>query len=637
MNIMKKYILYIFSCLALLVAASSCNWLEKEPDTEATMETVYNDKDKMMSAFAYVYSQIPNPCWDYFGSTCWEVYADDVAPSKDWQQFDYWKQSLPRIFGTWEPNSAWNAGYWHLNPQHIRGAYLFIQNAKALPEQNITQEMVDLMKLECRFMACYYWWEMARTYGGIPFTPNYIAPTDAPVEELLVGNTPFDEIVAYLDEELLELSTLLPPVQLQPADYGRATSIMALAVRANMLLFAASPLVNGNPMYADYRNTEGELIFNPVPDPNKWVKAAEACQLLVDQAEANGYALYKEFNDDSSIDPFCSLENLFKTNWSAGNKEILFPYTENDNNNSYEEYTRHSSVKEAGGNNGMGLYQGLVDAFFMKNGLPIDDPNSGYVENGFSSGIETRNTKWQYGTGVPGEITADHIYNMYCNREPRFYTAVSFHGSYAGAIKRQHQFFRGQADNQGSWDSPQAGYLSRKRIIQSDNPKLGQWHRNRPMWVYRLGGAYLDLAEALNEAYNDKASRDKALKYVNLVRERAGVRQYTLDNVPVDDKNFITVADNQEAVRKVVRMERRVELCVEGVRWFDIRRWMIAEELPEITGDCYGMNAAGSNEAEFFKKAVYQTRVWNRKYYWMPIFIDEIEKNPNLVQAPFWE
>ena len=84
-------------------------------------------------------------------------------------------------------------------------------------------------------------------------------------------------------------------------------------------------------------------------------------------------------------------------------------------------------------------------------------------------------------------------------------------------------------------------------------------------------------------------------------------------------------------------MERRVELCVEGVRWFDIRRWMIAEDLPEITGDCYGMNAAGSNEAEFFKKAVYQTRVWNRKYYWMPIFQTEIDKNTNLVQAPFWE
>jgi hypothetical protein len=83
-------------------------------------------------------------------------------------------------------------------------------------------------------------------------------------------------------------------------------------------------------------------------------------------------------------------------------------------------------------------------------------------------------------------------------------------------------------------------------------------------------------------------------------------------------------------------MERRVELCCEGIRWFDIRRWKIAEELPEVTGACYGMNQYGSNAADFFKRTQYQTRVWKRQYYWMPVYIDEMEKNPNLVQAPFW-
>ena len=94
--------------------------------------------------------------------------------------------------------------------------------------------------------------------------------------------------------------------------------------------------------------------------------------------------------------------------------------------------------------------------------------------------------------------------------------------------------------------------------------------------------------------------------------------------------------DTQDAVRKIVRMERRVELCCEGTRWEDIRRWRIIEEIPEMTGDNYGMNFAGSNAGEFYQRVVFQTRVWKKAYYWFPIYVDEVEKNPNLVQSPFW-
>ena len=53
-------------------------------------------------------------------------------------------------------------------------------------------------------------------------------------------------------------------------------------------------------------------------------------------------------------------------------------------------------------------------------------------------------------------------------------------------------------------------------------------------------------------------------------------------------------------------------------------------------GDDYGMNAQGKTEEEFYQRTVYQNRTWKQCYYWMPIYIDEINKNPNLVQAPFW-
>jgi hypothetical protein len=158
----------------------------------------------------------------------------------------------------------------------------------------------------------------------------------------------------------------------------------------------------------------------------------------------------------------------------------------------------------------------------------------------------------------------------------------------------------------------------------------------RQGFTYRLAFTYLDYAEALNEATNDAASRAEALIYLNRIRERAGVRQYTFDAVDASDPDYIQVQNTQEDMRRVIRAERRVELCCENNRWYDIRRWMQAESLPEMCGDDYGMNFQGTNQTEFFKRTVFQTRVWKRQYYWMPIYIDEYEKNPNLREAPFW-
>ena len=100
-----------------------------------------------------------------------------------------------------------------------------------------------------------------------------------------------------------------------------------MAIRARMLLFAASPLVNGNddPDYAAYQNNKGQNIFNSTYDPTKWERAVKACKELIDEAEANGYHLYYEYNEDGSIDPFMSYSNMCYKEFNQGNKEILFP------------------------------------------------------------------------------------------------------------------------------------------------------------------------------------------------------------------------------------------------------------------------------------------------------------------------
>jgi hypothetical protein len=334
-----------------------------------------------------------------------------------------------------------------------------------------------------------------------------------------------------------------------------------------------------------------------------------------------------------------STYNVHIKRWSEGNHEITFPVTKDDY--SYKDtYLRVVSVREYGGGNGLGVYQGLVDAFFTRNGLPITDPNSGYVEDGMSTAIDNRSdiTNWEWGTGKPGEITARGTYNMYCNREPRFYNAVSFHGAWLAVGNRKYNFFYNGRDNvqtSSPHDAPQNGYLARKGLNVLDNYLTGSV-TSRQGFTYRLAFTYLDYAEAVNECYDNSASRQEALEYLNRIRVRAGVRQYTTADVSEMDENYIHVDDTQAELRRVIRAERRVELCCENNRWYDIRRWMDAENIPEMCGDDYGMNFQGSNANEFFKRTVFQTRIWKRQYYWMPIYIDEYEKNPNLREAPFW-
>ena len=640
----KTTICTIVLMVASIFSTTSCSdFLDKEPDTELTMNMVFENKDKVIGILQYIYGGIPNPT-KFAIEIAWDTMSDDLVLNKslNWAPFDSWA----RVLGTWTPSSSWAGNFWSDYPKRIRQGLLFLQNIHAI--EGITESEVELMKAEVRFLMAYYWWNLTETYGPIPFTPGYLFPQDASLSELLTPRVPFDEIVEYLDNELLEVSKLLPAKYENTEKYGRATSIMCLTVRARMLLFAASPLVNGNSWYADYANNDGTMLFNSIYDGQKWVKAADACKLAIEEAENAGHALFTIYNSDGTIDPFKSTANIYFTLPSAGNNEITFPVT-NFLSTNHRNWENLAHIRGLGGANCLGVYQGLVDAYFMSNGLPaisgynsdgtpIVNTVSGYTENGFSTAIEKRTTAWDEGTGVAGEITGVGTFNMYCNREPRFYTTVNYHGSWCAALKRKFDFMYLHSDNNHSWNAPRNGYLVRRKVHPTTNETNGVYYDNRPEWLYRLATNYLDYAEAINEAYDNNASRQEALKFLNQIRVRAGVRQYTMNAVAENDASYIHVADNQESVRKIVRMERRVELACEGIRYIDIRRWMIAEDIPEMNGPLMGLNWNSDQSDTFFTRTANldQTRVWQQYYYWMPIYIDEIDKNPNLVQAPFW-
>lgn len=142
--------------------------------------------------------------------------------------------------------------------------------------------------------------------------------------------------------------------------------------------------------------------------------------------------------------------------------------------------------------------------------------------------------------------------------------------------------------------------------------------------MMRYAEILLNYAEALNEFSPGNAD---IVKYLNLIRERGGIPQYGTG------ANALPLPASQAEMREAIRNERRVELAFEHHRYFDTRRWKIAEQTE--VGSMYGMNV-DANPPAFYTRTKFETRVFLKSYYLMPIPQTDINKNPNLVQNPYW-
>ncbi|GHU68192.1 hypothetical protein FACS189413_04500 [Bacteroidia bacterium] len=319
--------------------------------------------------------------------------------------------------------------------------------------------------------------------------------------------------------------------------------------------------------------------------------------------------------------------------------------------NDYKDHNKHAIPFGMSGNGGLGVTQSLVDAFFMDNGLPpilgysaggkpiINPEVAGYYrETGFSTDDEIRRTRWIEAQGAKKTVEENPVtnagtFNMYCHREPRFYVSVLFNEAWLRMAGRKADFFWGGQDAKISHDSPETGYLVRKRV-HPECDQLNDVYPDRPPVLYRLGEAYLNYAEALNEW--DPSQKSEILFYLNKIRERAGIPQYGTET------GEITPPADQNAMRDAIYRERRVEMnCEFQIRFDDIRRWDKVEEL--LSGDFYGMNRDGTVHGStaiipthFYVRKKYMERKFTWKNSWFPIPQDEIDKNPRVKQIPGW-
>lgn len=625
-------ILILTAVCSLFLGTTACNYLDKMPEDQLTMEMIFSDKTRTEDWLAGVYSGVPNPMWGYFKDQGWNVMGDDLSIPVEWSPFG-WENVYNYTSGNWHPDSSWNPNYWQEMPKRIRSALIFIERARANIAQGMSPEYVDRMKQEANFLILYYYSLMLEVYGPVPCSKYEMVSVDTPLSELMTPQMPYDEIVDWLDEEFVKVSQQLPAVYTQGADWGRATSAMCLAMRARMLLFAASPLFNGNPDFQDWKNGAGVNLFGPA-DQSKWDRAVQAHKELIDHANANGYELYKEYTN-GVLDPFMSYYNMSLKKFGDGNKEIIFGRTFHRDNDYYQglhTWQDHHLPKGIGGNAGLGVTQEMVDAFYTKEGVspitgyivtnetrtPVFNLAANYDETSFSVADDVRSdTKWVGVGSTAGKVAETGTFNMYCNREPRFYVSVIFHGAWLDVVKRKAQILQGQQDNPNTgFDTNQTGYNVRKRIPVDAYPREAR-HPYQPGILYRLAEAYLGYAEALNEAQSRNVT--EALTYINFVRERAGIPNYS-------------GGTSYEEIKQLIQTERRIEFNCEGIRFNDIRRWKIGEQM--LNGPFMGMNRLGTSDADFHKRVKYRQRVFNSKMYVWPVPIKEIDKNPKLTQAP---
>ena len=604
---MKK-ILYIFIATLALGMTAGCNYLDQEPDDLITEDMVFNDIVKTNGWLANIYSYLPDPFMGFNQSYGLNTLTDDVQIPLEWGGFGWWSTSAMK--GNWSATSNYY-NLWGNVYKAVRASYIFQDKVKPLGAEQ-TMEDVAYMKLQARFLVAYFYSQMLEFYGSFPLVKEYYG-IDSTYEELMLERTPFEEIVEWLDEELYDLYEQLPlEHKSMSEDHGRATKGMALAVRAHVHMLAASPLFNGNQLYADVVNADGTPLFPQTYSKDKWKRAADAVKDLLDLGV---YSLYKEYNADGTIDPFMSYMNIhFAT--GAANPELIFI----NNNGNYAETDQNMAPHGYGdGNGAYGATQNLVDAFFTRNGLPIDqDPT--YVAAGYSTeDVRYEGTAWNRSNSKEekGLITEAGTPNMYCNREPRFYVSILWHKEWSTQLGGPVDFLYGGANGGPTYDSPQCGYLMRKRQHPQATEIGKQNHPYRHGIIFRLGEFYLSYAEALNEYYG-VAGHAEALQYVNAIRERAGIPAY---------EGTYT----QEQMRELIRRERRIELLDEGKRYTDLRRWMIAKDV--FSEPIRGLNVKATNDdAFFFTQRNFMTRSFEDRNYLWPIYQTYIDNNPKLVQ-----
>ena len=464
----------------------------------------------------------------------------------------------------------------------IRKANLFLKNVERIPfpDDNTKSQMVG----EVYFLRAFYYNEIIKRFGGMPIMTedDLLEPGD----DLMRPRDTYRDCFAFIMNDLKKAIDMLS-VTLNTNEYGRATKGAAMALKARVLLFAASPLFSKQTGIWGMAGTVDDWYEND--GKSWWLKAAEAAKAVIDLRDENGnlaYELYQTGAEDKTED----YQNLFFKRREHGNKEVIFYKHEAPVGFSNDQIKVWMPSGDLGGDGAVQPTQNFVDLFEMANGKYINEAGSGYDES-----------------------------NPYINRDPRFYKIILYQGSsWQGATLNLST-----TSTQFPSGTFLTGYFVRKYVPEEvkKNSSTTAYHN----WIYfRLAEMYLDYAEAMNEV---EGPTQRVRDAVNTVRARSGAV-----NLPE------ALTTDTKSMRNRIQNERAIELCFEEHRWWDARRWSTGEDGELATkwfgGQMERMVITTSGSEVTYSRESYYTRIFqpNNNLYQIPLA--EMYKNTLFVQNP---
>ncbi len=574
---------YIALYAAIAAVCGGCESLDYTPGDQMSGQTFWQTEDHARQAAVGMYAAMKEPwCFgmEFTFDMCSDL-ADGTSPWSDVSRGD-----------AFSSNSSGVQNHWQYLYELVHRANTVIRNVAGMP---ISQETVDRVTGEARFLRAMAYFRMLNCWGGVPYYDETcdineeFAHLDAP-------RCTADELRGHILDDLTDAIRKLP-VSWDAADLGRATKGAAYALRGKVYLFNRQ----WDEAVADFE----EIVYN--------------------KTYTYGYSLHPDYND------------LFRLYNGRHSDEMIFSIQSIDGNTAgyaldIVSYFGNKSTMRLIAGNRIVPSTTLVDMYENPDGSPF---NWDDVFPGFNAGDSQMRRRLmcvaidQGSTEVTSTLDSDttKVMDAYRLRDPRLCLNVitpysHYLGTDAGSSPMDKQFVladptKGGAPmeamafirNSEGWNS----YFWRKWIPTGNlDGYWGEYTRTPYEFpLIRLGDVLLMLAEA----YNESGATDKAVIELNKVRERVGM--------PSLDSGAAWLAVNgKEDMAERIRRERAFELAGEGQRYWDLKRWGLLEQ-------------SVKNATDIFGDLMY-TRTYQERHQLWPIPLVEMERNLNLTQNPGW-
>ncbi len=541
----KKITHYIIPSILMMIFYTSCNsFLEVTPTDQVSDATLWVDKENADLFLNNIYASISGPFSTFDPEENW---SDNSMNGVNGQ----FSHAVYAISAYTADNSVTRWGYYAA----IRKCNLFLER---IDQSSLDPAWKKLRSAEARFLRAYFYSILWTSHGGVPIVTK-VLNQNTQGDAIFQARNTSEETFNFIASECEAAAQDLP----LSAELGRVTKGAALTLKAWAELFWASPLNNSN------------------NDKERWKKAAQSYRQVMD---LKVYSLFPDYNEQFFEKNNNNPESIFQkrylggTNLGSSKEGLQGPAFVNGALRSY---------------GGVNPTQEIVDSYFMKNGLPISDPNSGYDPQ-----------------------------QPFVNREKRFYQSIVYDGAmWLGytMVMKQGVGSKNATDINNVNEASNTGYYLRKGI-NPDFTVLGPNQLSSASFtIFRYAEVLLGYAEALNEQQGPSPEIYDAIDQIRL-----------RSDLPRLAKN-----KSQAELRSAILQERRVELAFEEKRWLDLIRLKEAETLLNKNSHAILIEEKNGKNVYTVIEAVNGTRKFDKsKNYLLPIPQSAIDQNSKLKQNP---